>query len=464
MPLSGRNISILAALEDPSRKWDRKMIRRSIFTLGIPLIIGELGSICQQFADTMMVGHHSTQELAAAGFINSIFLFVIFLTLGMSYASTPLIASAFSQKDHTSVVRSLFESLIVNILVGLFYVLILLAILKYIDVFNQPKEILKFAVPYFKWIILSVPFMTLFNGLKQYMDGIGRTQVSMWILIISNVLNIALNYCLIFGKFGFEEYGLVGAGISTFVARTFQFIALFIIVLNTHLVRNALSKKVRNEVKPTKSGVFHQIKLGLPISGQLGLEIATFNVCGIFMGWIGVVPLAAHQAMFTLSTLCFQVLYGFGAAGSILVSQFRGLGQWQNVKQTSYQTWFIGLVSVFILTAIIGLSFETFANFFTNDPRVVKVMWTILPWFALYQLGDCTQITFANALRGLELTKPLFVIAFFSYICFCIPLCYVFAFKMGWTSSGVWAGTPIGLSTAGLLFYWRFRRALKEKL
>lgn len=462
MPGIIKNIFATTVTMDSSQHWDRWKIRRSILALGVPLIIGELGSICQQFADTMMVGHHSTEELAAAGFINSIFYFVIFLTLGMSYASTPLIASAFGKKDNIRVIRTLFESLIVNLLVGLLFVLVLFVFYHHIEIFNQPEEIIEFAERYFKWIILSVPFMTIFNGLKQYMDGIGRTQISMWVLIASNVFNIALNYCLIFGKCRFTEYGLEGAGISTFIARFVQMVALAIIVFNTDAVKSIIHSKKVLAVKPTKEGVLHQIRLGIPISGQLGLEIAAFNVCGIFMGWIGAIPLAAHQAMFTLSTLCFQVLYAIGSAGSILISQFKGINQRRNVIEASSQTWLVGIFSVSILTLIISLFFETFASFFTEDPRVVNVMWSILPWFILYQLGDCTQITFANALRGIEKTWPLLKIAAFAYIIICIPLCYVLAFTLNMGVHGVWAGIPLGLSIAGLLFWITFRKYTKK--
>lgn len=462
MPGIIKNIFATTVTMDSSQHWDRWKIRRSILALGVPLIIGELGSICQQFADTMMVGHHSTEELAAAGFINSIFYFVIFLTLGMSYASTPLIASAFGRKDNTSVIRILCESLIVNILVGLFFVLVLLGFLLNLDLFNQPSEIIDFAKRYFVWIIASVPFMTLFNGLKQYMDGIGRTQTSMWVLIASNVLNIGLNIILIWGFLGFPQLGLVGAGISTFFARLFQVSVLGYIVYNSKYRKEIKSNSDKGLVRPTYKGVLHQIKIGIPISVQLGLEIATFNVCGIFMGWLGAIPLAAHQAMFTISTLCFQVLYGFGSAGSILISQFRGVGQWDNIKRISYQTFLINLSFVTVIIFIICVFFKYFAILLTNDEQVINVMWAILPWFVLYQLGDCTQITFANALRGIEKTIPLMTIAFVAYVIISMPFSYYFAFIKDYGFHGVWAGIPFGLSTAGLLFWIAFRKYTKK--
>ena len=209
------------------------------------------------------------------------------------------------------------------------------------------------------------------------------------------------------------------------------------------------------------SGIREQIRLGLPISVQLGLEIGTFNVCGIFMGWLGALPLAAHQTMYTISTLCFQVLYGIGAAGTILISQFLGAKAWGDIHKTARTTFVVGLVAVVILTLCIVLFFRPLASCFTDDQEVVKLMWLILPSFVFYQLGDCTQIVYANALRGIEDTKPLALIASFSYILICVPLCYIISFVLDMGVFGVWMGIPIGLSLAGILFFIRFRRSMR---
>lgn len=435
-----------------------------ISKIGVPLIIGELGSIAQQFADTMMVGHHSTLELAASGFSNSIFYFVIFLSLGMSYASTPLIASAFGRKNSTKILRNLIESLITNLLVGIFFVLVLLVLIWQVEIFNQPQEILPYARRYMLLLTASIPFLTLFNSLKQYLDALGKTQIAMIILIVSNLLNIFLNWCLIFGHCGLPELGLVGAGISTLVSRIVQFIVIAVVAYREARTEKRTGQVMLTGVSPTHLGVIRQIRLGLPISIQLGLEIAIFNVCGIFMGWLGVVPLAAHQAMYTITTLCFQVLYGVAAAGSILISQYFGRREWTELRQIARTAFCVGLGIVTVIISSIVLTFEPIMSFFTTDEAVKAVMRQLLPFFVLYQLGDCTQITYANALRGIEKTTPLMRNAFIAYVLVCLPLSYYFAFVAGWGSSGVWLGIPIGLSLAGLLFYLNFRKQVRNLL
>ena len=466
-----KNIFTEPQLMASSKRWSRWQLVKAILLLGIPLIIGELGAIAQQFADTMMVGHYGTNELAAAGFVNSIFYFIIFLTLGISYASTPLIGSAFGRKDYKSVFRIFVESTIINLLVGIFFVALLLLVYfnveflffnPHSDLFHQPYEILEISKEYMMYLIISVPFLTLFYACKQYLDGIGNTQVSMWILLFSNLLNIALNWCLIFGYYNFPELGLSGAGLSTLISRIVQLGVMLWVVYKSRTIQSHLTDVVEEDLKPTKKGIVAQFKLGLPISLQLGLEIGTFNICGIFMGWLGTASLAAHQTMYTISTLCFQVLYGIGAAGTILISQFYGIKSWDNIRKTASTTFFVGLFSVIAITAGIYLFFDSLASCFTNDSEVIKLMWCILPSFVLYQFGDCMQITYSNALRGIEETRPLAWIAFFAYICVCIPLCYALAFTFNNGISGVWAGIPIGLSLTGILFWLKFGAKLRK--
>lgn len=460
-----------AILDTQAEKMSFWKLAKTILLLGIPLIMGELGSIAQQFADTMMVGHYGVYELAAAGFVNSIFYFVIFLTLGMSYASTPLIGGAYGQKDYAGVFRIFKESLIVNLMVGLLFVIALVIIYFNLETlffnadsefFHQPLEILELSKTYMMTLIISIPFMTLFYACKQYLDGIGNTKVSMWVMFFTNVLNIGLNWCLIFGHCGFEPMGLLGAGISTLISRIVQLLIILFVVYKTHIVNLHLTGVPHKQIAITWEGIKEQLRLGWPISAQLGLEIGAFNICGIFMGWLGALPLAAHQTMYTISTLCFQTLYGIGAAGTILISQFYGAKRMENINRTASAAFVVGLISVLILTGGIFLFFEPMAACFTDDANVISLMWLILPSFMLYQLGDCTQIVYANALRGIEDTKPLAYIAAFSYILVCIPVSYLLAFEMGLGVAGVWAGIPIGLSLSGSLFYLRFKKQLKR--
>lgn len=449
------------------RLWGESYIAQSIIKLGIPIIIGQLGSIAQQFADTIMVGQYGTMELAAAGFVNNVFNFVIYFMLGISYASTPVIGASYSQKDYKAVALSLVDSIVVNFLFSLVIVALLLLLYHNIAILQQPEEIMPYALPYFLIITASMPFMAVFNALKQYSDAVGETKIPMWIMLGANAFNVLLNLPLIFGfelsifnyQFSMEALGLFGAGIATLISRILAVMALVVVI--------AKMKKYK-ELKPSVSTgpeihrMKHLLFLGLPISIQLGLEASSFNICAIFMGWLGSIPLAAHQIMCTISTLCFQIVYGIGAAASVLISQFRGVGDWHNVRRTANTAFFIGIALILMMIGMIQIFRYPLVSCFTTSEEVVSVVLSLIPCFFIYQFGDCMQITFANALRGIAEVKKLMLYAFISYVIVSIPLSYAFAFIFGWGGVGVWMGMPFGLTTAGFLFYFEFRSKIKK--
>lgn len=453
------------------RLWGDSYIAQSIIKLGIPIIIGQLGSIAQQFADTIMVGQYGTMELAAAGFVNNVFNFVIYFMLGISYASTPVIGALYGKKDNRGVAQSLIDSIVLNFLFSIVIVALLILLYFNIGILQQPEEIMPYALPYFLIITVSMPFMAVFNALKQYSDAVGETKVPMWIMLGANALNILLNLPLIFGlnwefsilnsKFSINiaPMGLFGAGIATLISRILAVVALLIAIARLSKYREIKpSVNTRPEMQRMKQLLF----LGFPISIQLGLEASSFNICAIFMGWLGAIPLAAHQIMCTISTLCFQIVYGIGAAASVLISQFRGVGDCHNVRRTANTAFFIGITLILLMIGAIQIFRYPLISCFTTSEEVVSVVLSLIPCFFIYQFGDCMQITFANALRGIAEVKKLMLYAFVSYVIVSIPLSYVFAFIFGWGGVGVWMGMPFGLTTAGFLFYFEFRSKINK--
>ena len=436
-----------------------KSLTWSIIALGFPMIVGQLGIVFQTFADTMMVGQYGTMELSAAGFVNNVFNMVIFFMLGISYSTIPIVGALFGRRDYVGTARTLRESLLVNIVCGLVIALLLLLLYVHLDCLGQPEELLPLIRPYFLTQIASLPFLAAFNSMKQFSDALGRTRTPMWILLTSNVLNVVLNYLLIYGKCGLPEMGLFGAGVATFLARAFLPLAMMVVLMGRSYRQYVRPESNTLEKYVTRLGVVHLMSVGFPIAIQLCLEASAFNITALFMGWLGAIPLAAHQVMGTISTLCFQILYGVGGAASILVSQYRGQNNRVMVQRTVKTAYIIGLCCAVFMTSLIVLTFRPLVSLFTTSDEVVAVLLTLLPCFVVYQFGDCTQILFANVLRGLEAVKRMMVHAFIAYIIVSIPFSYIFAFVLGWGSAGVWWGFPFGLYTAGLLFWLEYRRS-----
>ena len=194
----------------------------AILRLAIPIVIAQLGSILQGWADTIMVGQYGTPELSAAGFVNNVFNLCIYFLLGISYATTPIVGSLFSQRKYGKVWQTLRESNVVNLLASLVVMLCLYILYLNIDALGQPQELLPLIQPYFIVLLLSLPFLALFNSMKQFSDALGNTKTPMWVMIGGNVVNIILNYLLIF----LLDMGLLGAGIATLISRALMALAL----------------------------------------------------------------------------------------------------------------------------------------------------------------------------------------------------------------------------------------------
>jgi len=432
----------------------------TLIRLGIPIVIGQLGMIILSFADTMMIGHHSTQELAAASFVNSLMnMFIIFST-GFSYGLTPIVGEFFGRKNYDGAGLSLRCSLVANALIALLIMAILTVIYLCIGYLNQPEELLPIIKPYFLILLCSMLPVLLFNAFKQFTDGITDTTTAMWILLSGNLLNILGNYALIFGKFGMPELGLIGAGISTLISRILMVLAYVLLVLYSSKYRNYYKGFLHTRFSVD---IFKRLQqIGWPVALQMGMETASFSLTAIMVGWLGTLSLAAHQVMLTISQFTFMMYYGLGAAVAIRVSNFKGLNDLKNVRQTAYAGFHLMIVLEILLTGILAVFHHEMGGWFTNDREVVLLVSSLFIPFVLYQFGDGLQITFSNALRGISEVKPVVLYAFIAYFIVSLPVGYLFAFPLGYGLYGIWMSFPFGLTCAGILFCIRFLYKVKK--
>ncbi|MBO4673914.1 MAG: MATE family efflux transporter [Bacteroidaceae bacterium] len=431
--------------------------KAAIFTLAYPIVIAQLGTIVQGWADTIMVGQYGTPELSAASFVNNIFNLCIFFLLGISYATTPVVGTLFSQGKYLKVLSTLRESNVVNLLASLFIVLLLLILYLNLDHLGQPAELLPLIRSYFIVLLLSLPFLSLFNSMKQFSDALGDTCTPMWMMIGGNVINILLNYLFIFVC----DMGLLGAGLATLIARVLMPLAMWLALHHGSLLRSLRSRVSSHStfLAPRLLPLnFQLIKLGLPISIQLCLEASAFNISAIFMGWIGASALAAHQVMATVSSLAFMVYYGIGAAAAIRIAYFQGQNEWDEVRKTALTALWMSVASGVVLVSFLCIFGTSIAHIFTTSSEVAMLFLSFFPPFICYQIGDCLQITYANALRGIKDVRAMMLYAFIAYILVSLPLAYIFAFPFHMGAVGIWWSFPFGLTTAGLCYYFQFRK------
>ncbi len=433
-----------------------------LITLGIPIIIGQIGSIVQGLADTIMVGQYSALSLAAASFVNSIMTLVLVAALGYSYGLTPVVGGFHARGEHFEAGQALRASVSINGRMALGTTALMAGLYFLLGHMGQPEELLPEMRMYYLTILVSLPFQMLFNAFKQFSDGVGDTRTPMWILLGSNVLNIVGNWLLIFGPGPLPELGILGAGLATLFSRVVMLTAIFLVFSRSR--RFAIYHKGFYE-GGTRTDLSRRLhRLGVPLALQMGFETASFSLAAIFQGWIGASSLAAHQVMCSIGTMCFLIYYGIGAATAVRISHFCGLNDWENVRRASVASMLVILAAgALIAGTVVALRHEV-SLLFTHDAEVNRIVVSLMFPFVLYQFGDALQTNFANALRGIADVKLLVRYSFISYIVVSLPLSYILAFPCGLDALGIWLAFPVALTTAGVLYYRRFMSQVQKHL
>lgn len=430
----------------------------ALMRLGAPIVVGQIGTIVLNMADTLMVGHHSTHELAAASFVNTMFLLALIAAMGFSYGLTALTGSLYGQSRSARIGLLLKNGLAANILVSVVIMLVMTLLYLNIDRLGQPDELLALMRPYFLVNLATLPFIAIFNTFKQFADGITDTRAAMWVIICGNTLNIIGNALLIYGLCGLPEMGLLGAGVATLVSRAVMaaaFVLLFIVKKGYRPYRRGFLVG-----RVTRTDLRSLFVIGIPLAVQMGMETAAFTMSSIMVGWLGVEALAAHQIMLAISQVFYMVYYGLAAAVSIRVSYFFGQRDLRALRLTSYAGMHVILIVAVCVSVPIILLRDSLGLWFTDSSEVQRLVAALVPPLIVYQFGDCLQCVFANSLRGITYVKPMVMIALVAYVAVSLPLCYVFGFTMGGGIVGIWYSYTSGLTLAGVLYYTFFRRRL----
>lgn len=437
---------------------NKKHHYRELLSIGFPIIIGQLGTIILGFADTLMIGHHSTPELAAAGLVNNIFGLVFVSYMGFTYGLTPIIGKLYGEERTDCIGQKVRNSFFANMLTGAIFTAVLILLYLNLAHIGQPEELLSLIRPYFLVNLASVLFMGIFFTMKQFLDGIGKTKVAMWAMIGGNVVNILGNWVLIYGVAGFPELGLLGAGISTLVSRILMALAMVSIVIAGKEFREYRHDLIHSSLN--KADFKEMNRLGWPVALQLGMESAAFTLSCVMVGWLGTIPLAAHQVMITLSQLFYLVLSGMAAALAIRVSHFMGQKDYAAVRRNAYDGFRLNLLFSLCMGIPVFLLRHQIGGWFNDNAEVQAYVSVLIILMMVYQFGDGLQYTFANALRGIACVKPMVLYAFIAYFVISLPLGYTLGFTCGMGILGIWIAFPFGLTIAGEMYRRRFEKEL----
>ena len=433
----------------------------AIIKLGLPILVGQLGMIVVAFADNIMVGRYSTAALASASFVNNVFNVATFAVLGFTYGLTPLIGAMFSQKRSDSIGAMIRNGLLVNVLFSLLVTAVMWVLWLNIDRLGQPEELLPLIKPYYLIVLAGMVPVAVFNVFAQWLFAINRTALPMWIILSANVLNILGNYLLIYGNFGCPELGLIGAGYSTLIARIFC--PVVVIVIFAVAKRFAAYRDGFRHSRITSRTLGQIDRTSWPVSLQMTFESGSFTVAAVMAGWLGAISLASFQIIVITGTLGFCIYYSMGSAVSVLVANAAGLNDHTGMRRMAFAGYHIILTLATISSLIFVFFEEQMIHAFTEDTEVIAATVALIVPLVLYQLGDATQINFANALRGTSQVMPMIWIAFVSYIVIGTPSTYLLAFPLGLGTYGIILSFSVSLFIAAGLFLYFFLRATRKR-
>lgn len=433
----------------------------SLLKIGFPMFVTQIGVIIVSFADTMMVGHYGVNELAAAAFVNNLFVIVVVMLMGFAGGITPLIGALYGRGDHHEAGLTLRAAVQINVIMSLIATAVMASLYFFLDHFGQDEEILPLARDYYLIILFTMVPMSIFNCFQQTANGTTDTATPMWIILGVDILNIIGNYALIFGKFGLPELGLNGAGISTLISRVAGAVAMVTVF--------AMRRRYRAYWTPVLHGSAGGKRRRLvwntsyPLMIQSGVECGLWAFGAVVSGWFGKIQLAAYQVVNTISQLGFMTYLSFGWAASIKVANYTGVEDYTNVRRSTTAGLHLVLVLCTIVSAIFIIFPTGLVHAFTPEASVTAVAVTLIPPLILYQFCDAIQLTYVNALRGTSEVKPLLWISVVSYIVIGIPLLLFMSNTLGMETLGVYYSFSGALLAAASLLIWAYRKTLRVK-
>ncbi|WP_410221559.1 MATE family efflux transporter [Pedobacter sp.] len=431
--------------------------------LALPIVVSQLGHTLVHMADGIIVGHFAgTVQLAAVSLVNSLFMLILVLGLGISYGLTPLIAQANGSKDYGKCGRLLANSILINFIFAIILVaLVYLVSFTLINHLGQSADVVEHAKPYLRLMGVSIIPLMIFQSFKQFTEGLGFTKQAMSISIWGNIVNIIFGIVFVKGMFGIEPMGVRGVGYATLIDRVAMAIAMGSYVFNSkrfipylgYFEFKAINFKKIKEI----------IKLGAPVAMQYSFEISAFSGAGIMIGTIGKVEQASHFTALSLAAFTYMLASGIASAATIKTGHNYGGKKFTDLRYSAIASYHVVLLFMGF-TAILFIGANQFLPYiFTDDKMVVGLAAQLLIIAGFFQLFDGTQVVGLGVLRGIgDVNIPTFI-TFLSYWVVGIPLGYYVGIYHGVGVKGIWYGLTFGLLAASILLFWRFQ-VLSKKL
>ena len=428
-----------------------------------------LGHTLIGIVDNFMVGNLGSTELAAVSLGNSFVFIGMSLGIGFSTAITPLIAEADAEKDEQKIRTTFHHGLFLCTILGIAVFLLIVLAKPIMLLMNQPEAVIALATPYIDWVAFSLIPVIIFQGYKQFADGLSQTKYSMYAIYLANVVHVFFNYVLIYGEWGFPKLGILGAALGTVISRIMMLVFLHYILKIHPKFKSYFKDFSFDEIK--KSILKKIISLGFPSALQMLFEVTLFTSAIWLSGSLGKNSQAANQIALTMSSTTFMFAMGFSVAAMIRVSNQKGLRDYKELIVVARSIFLLAILLETVFGVFFVISHQFLPHLFLNmnDPlqtldniEIIGIASKLLLVAAVFQISDGIQVVVLGALRGLQDVKIPMYITFVAYWVIGFPVSFYLGRHTDLGATGIWIGLLAGLTSAALFLYLRFTRLTKK--
>ena len=437
---------------------------KKCLALAVPLAAAQLAQSATGFVDTVMMGWLGSQTIASGGLGVVIFSFCLLIVTGIVSAVSPLAAQAYGAGNREKVGTIVRLGLGISLVLGIPITLLLYNGGALLLLLGQDPNTVALTEIFLRAIALGFIPALGFAVLKSFLSALLQPQLVIVTVVLGTLLNITVNYVLMFGKLGFPALGLAGIGWASTFSLWSMFVALTVYIYNQPrfavygIFRPSSKKAFPLEHRRIIGEIF---QVGLPIGGLIAVEAGLFTVVTFIIGQLGTNALAAHQIALQTISISFQIALGISLATTIRVGQLVG----QNDLLATRLAGYVGIAIAALSMGVVGITLwlvpKSIISLYIdiNDPNnadVVVLAVKLLGVAAIFQIVDGVQVTAGGALRGLKDTRIPMFIGIFAYWCVGLFTGYTFGIWSGYGAIGLWWGLAIGLAIAAIIMTWRF--------
>jgi MATE family multidrug resistance protein len=426
---------------------------KATFLLALPLIVGQLGQMLMGVADTVMIGHVGVVPLAASTFANTLLMVPFLFGVGLLTSISIRVSQGRGGQRHDEVKHALRHGTWLALGFGVCIVLLILAILPFLGFLGQPEEVVVEAPTYLMLVAVSMVPVMVSMAWKNYGDAMNRPWLPFWILMTGVLLNVLLNWILIYGHWGMPALGLAGAGWATLISRLCVVVALYVWLMRAPVVRDWSPHRWWGVWKKGEFRVL--LRLGVPIGLQLLAEIGAFAAASLMIGSMGVVALAAHQVAWICVSTSFMIPLGVAMALTVRMGEasgsYSGVERRVKLRQILLGGGMFGFLVTGVSMGVFIVFGQWLASHIVSEPDVIQLAAGLLVIAGFFQIVDGFQVIFSSALRGMGDVKVPAWLGVFAYWGIAVPLGAYLGFVRGDGASGVWWGLAFGLVAAAWL-------------